>query len=329
MRIRTAIATIFMFSGLLLPIVAGATGNINSINKHAWSENSGWSNLAPTGGGVTMYPDHLEGFAWAENFGWIKMGNHTGGGLYTYANNSNIDWGVNLSGTGLAGYAWSENGGWINFAPTGGGVTLNSVSGELDGYAWAENLGWIHFKGAAPAYSVKLNAVTLTLVLAGNGSGSIHSTPSGISCDASGGCGSTFFQYWPVTLGATPDWKSFFKDYSGDSTGATFTMDTAKVVTATFDPNYKARLAPSNAPFASIQDAYDNAADVDEIDAQSYYFREPNGVLFGEKTAKTITLNGGYKLDDDSYTTITGMTEVQGPIIVQSGKLIVERLVIK
>ncbi|EDN69315.1 Na-Ca exchanger/integrin-beta4 [Beggiatoa sp. PS] len=44
--------------------------------------------------------------------------------------------------------------GWINFNPTGGGVTLNTTSGDFDGYAWAENAGWIHFQNASPTYKV-------------------------------------------------------------------------------------------------------------------------------------------------------------------------------
>ncbi|MCK5476188.1 MAG: fibronectin type III domain-containing protein [Candidatus Pacebacteria bacterium] len=44
----------------------------------------------------------------------------------------------------FSGYAWGENIGWINFAPTGGGVSVNS-SGDLYGYAWGENIGWLSF----------------------------------------------------------------------------------------------------------------------------------------------------------------------------------------
>jgi len=44
--------------------------------------------------------------------------------------------------------------GWINFAPTGGGVTIDS-SGNFNGWAWGENIGWIHFNNASVPYKVQ------------------------------------------------------------------------------------------------------------------------------------------------------------------------------
>jgi hypothetical protein len=136
-------------------------GNIDPNNKYAWSENAGWLNFRPTDGGVTIYSDHLEGYTWAENIGWIKLGSHTGGGAHTYANTDASNWGVNRSGTTLSGFAWSENAGWINFAPTDGGVTINTTTGDLDGYAWAENVGWIHFNNPSVPYKVVCTSPTL------------------------------------------------------------------------------------------------------------------------------------------------------------------------
>lgn len=153
---RIACFTLFLTLFLVFSFSAQAAtaGNISATSKYAWSETGGWSNLAPTGGGVSVFDDHLEGYAWAENIGWVKLGSHIGGGYFTYANSSNADWGVNLTGAVLSGYAWSETAGWINFSPTGGGVTINPATGVFDGWSWGENLGWIHFKGGAPAYNV-------------------------------------------------------------------------------------------------------------------------------------------------------------------------------
>lgn len=53
-------------------------------------------------------------------------------------------------------FAWSENAGWINFAPTNGGVTLQS-DGQFAGYAWSETFGWIHLNGS-PTYGVRTTA---------------------------------------------------------------------------------------------------------------------------------------------------------------------------
>jgi hypothetical protein len=127
-------------------ISAHAAGNSNG---YAWSENAGWTNFNPTGGGVTVYSDHLEGYAWNENIGWIRLGTFTAGTAHTYANTSAANYGVNNNGSGtLSGYGWSENAGWIKFNPTDGGVTIDS-SGIFSGYAWGENIGWIEFAGTA------------------------------------------------------------------------------------------------------------------------------------------------------------------------------------
>jgi len=151
MRILTTLA---LLCTLALPALATA-GNISQTNKYAWSETTGWSDFAPPSGGVTVYADHLEGSVWEENVGWIKLGSHTGGGAYSYANSGASDWGVNCAGNGaLSGFGWSDTVGWINFAPASGGVTIDPSSGALSGYAWGENFGWIRFKNDAIPYGV-------------------------------------------------------------------------------------------------------------------------------------------------------------------------------
>ncbi len=146
------------------PPLLAATGNIDPVDKFAWSENAGWQNFRPADGGVTVYSDHLEGFAWSENLGWIKLGSSTAGGTLTYANTSASDWGVNRDNAGnLSGFAWSETAGWINFNPADSQVTIDPATGDFNGYAWSENVGWIHFQNTSPAYKVSLNGVNLSV----------------------------------------------------------------------------------------------------------------------------------------------------------------------
>ncbi|WP_141699477.1 hypothetical protein [Candidatus Marithrix sp. Canyon 246] len=111
---------------ILISLEAFAASNIDTTDKYAWSESSGWNNFNDTNGDVTVYNDHLEGYVWAENVGLIRLGTHTSGGRHTYANSSGTDYGIN-----------------------------NDDSGKLSGYAWAENVGWIHFKNTSPAYKVR------------------------------------------------------------------------------------------------------------------------------------------------------------------------------
>lgn len=76
---------------------------------------------------------------------------------------------------------------------------------------------------------------TLTVSKAGNGSGSVTSSPAGIDCGST--CSSSFLASATVTLTPTPSAGSTFAGWSGDCTGAggcTVTMDQARSVTATF-----------------------------------------------------------------------------------------------
>lgn len=147
----------FVFLCFVLVSLSASAANIDHVNKYAWSENAGWANCSPSGGGVTVHfngtSGYLSGYAWAENLGWIKMGDDMGG---PYANSSSTDWGVNLDGAGnLSGYAWGENVGWIRFASVFNQARIDMATGQFDGFAWGENIGWIRFKGAAANYNVR------------------------------------------------------------------------------------------------------------------------------------------------------------------------------
>ena len=150
-----------MIQGIILTCLiiqcAKASTSIDATNKHSWSENIGWVNVAPTNGGVTLHFNgtigHLTGLAWGENIGWIKLGTDSGG---PYSNDCSTNWGVNLDTAGkLTGYAWGENVGWIKFNIASNLVTIDMTTGRFDGFAWGENIGWIHLKGSSPDYNVR------------------------------------------------------------------------------------------------------------------------------------------------------------------------------
>jgi hypothetical protein len=123
-------------------------GNIDPLDRYAWSANAGWINFNSPASEATVYKDHLEGIVWGENIGWVRLGSHTGGGAFTYTNTAADNYGINRTTDGkLSGYAWGTNVGWIKFDPPYGGVTIDPL-GVFDGYAWGENVGWIKFKGS-------------------------------------------------------------------------------------------------------------------------------------------------------------------------------------
>jgi hypothetical protein len=128
---------------------ASAVGNIDSIDKYAWSEITGWFDLRPENGGVTVTGAGLYGYAWQENVGWMGFAS---GDAPPYANTDETNWGVNNDGYGnLSGYAWSENAGWINFNPADSRVTIDEW-GNFSGYAWGDCVGWISFASSGNVY---------------------------------------------------------------------------------------------------------------------------------------------------------------------------------
>jgi hypothetical protein len=176
---------------------------------------------------------------------------------------------------------------------------------------------------------------TLDIIFAGAGGNKVESTApdARINClkGSSTACSASFLS-GPVTLKATPDWKSTFTGLIGGPAGmtnpVTFTLTGNTSVTATFDPILKVKLLPASL-FASIQDACDavGADSTAEIRAQEYVFQEPQGVTIGWDSAKIITLKGGYRPDDVNYDTVTGMTTtVHGPLKIQRGRLNVQGL---
>ena len=81
-----------------------------------------------------------------------------------------------------------------------------------------------------------LDTHELTVSLAGTGSGSVSSTPSGIDCGAD--CSEIFPYGTVVTLTASADTGSTFKGWSGDCSGkgaCMVTMTKQKAVIATFE----------------------------------------------------------------------------------------------
>ena len=76
---------------------------------------------------------------------------------------------------------------------------------------------------------------TLSVTLAGTGTGGVSSDPPGIDCP--GDCSQSYLEGTVVTLTATPDEGSTFAGWSGDCSGTascSVTMDAARSVTATF-----------------------------------------------------------------------------------------------
>lgn len=165
-------------SVVILIVIAAASAlaasNIDNVvpNKHAWSENCGWTNWRDADGGaqgVNVGGFIMQGYVWGENIGWIHMGDGTPGAPPFYSNAGGADHGVNIAADGsLSGFAWSENAGWINFS--GGSLATPAqparitCAGRLTGFAWAENLGWINLSLLTPTHFVAVEPAVVPIL---------------------------------------------------------------------------------------------------------------------------------------------------------------------
>lgn len=144
---------------LLAPLLVSADTTVSPILKLSWGPNFGWMNWRGdiTNGAVFDNTDYLSGYIWSPNCGWIHLGDGSPAGGTHYANDSAVDYGVNITGEDgnfyyLTGYAWSPNMGWINFNADGdfaarfGAATsprIAKTTGVLGGIVWSPNCGWL------------------------------------------------------------------------------------------------------------------------------------------------------------------------------------------
>ena len=169
---------------------------------------------------------------------------------------------------------------------------------------------------------------TLSVTLTGTGGGSVHSDTGGIACisGSTADCSALYPGRTQVILGATADYQSFFKGWSGLCSGTgtcVVTMDDAKTVTATFN-RITARIFDPQVPlnFDTLQAAYDATQDGTLIQLLA-------GELVGSFTAgKTINvaIAGGY---DVTYTDPTQDTIITGTVTIALGQVILDRIVIR
>ena len=156
--------------------------------------------------------------------------------------------------------AYESRGGTITSTPTGinCGSSANTCSASFPAGtnvsltetpdSGATFLGWGNACSGSASCSISLNtdaqvsanfAEPLQMTLAGTGTGTVTSSPAGISCKNGGGtCGASFPFGTSVTLTATPDPPYGFLGWSGACSGdpCTFTMNANQQVTATFNP---------------------------------------------------------------------------------------------
>lgn len=156
------------------------------------------------------------------------------------------------------------------------------------------------------------NLYTLTVTKSENGSGTVTSSPTGISCGTT--CSGTFGG--SLTLTATPDTNSTFTGWSGsgcNGTGdCTVAMTTDTNVTATFGCSASPIRIPGKADYSTLQAAYNAAVDGDTILSRGITLTE----YLSADMNKSVTIEGGYTCD---YSSSPGVTSLSGSMSINNG----------
>lgn len=172
---------------------------------------------------------------------------------------------------------------------------------------------------------------TLSVTTAGAGTGTVTSSPAGISCQSgsSTGCSDDFDKSTSVTLVATPSSStSVFSGWTGACTASSgdcvVTMDADKSATATFAAASYLKLinGATETGYALLSDAYAAAATGNTIKAKAMDFTGP----FNFNRAISVILSGGY---DSTFQSITGYTTLLNGLTISLGSVTVSGVIIE
>ena len=172
-------------------------------------------------------------------------------------------------------------------------------------------------------------AFTFNVTIAGNGSGSVNSSPSGvISCTfppMEGTCSSLLGPASQLTLVATRSGDSVFNGW-GDSCAACsgtlcqITMDGDKSCSATFATLPPVRIAGSTPVYyGNLQEAFDAAPNGATVEARAISILE-NLIIKG---SGRIRFKGGY---DGSFTSQSGYSNLKGKLTIRTAAVIADHL---
>lgn len=212
---------------------------------------------------------------------------------------------------------------------------LATVSGgtwsyTITGLVWGDNVVTVTARSTTGSTSVSTATITrkplLTVSVAGDGGGTVASTPGTISCQF-GTCSELFTFNTPVSLTAVPNVNSLFGGWAGDGTSPDAnhrdtTMDGDKNVTATFSYVKPAWIEGTTQYYESLQTAYNEALNGQTICAREYTFAEP--LILDQD--KRVTIKGGYALN---YVGRSGCTLLQGKLTVRRGRVVTNLLKVK
>lgn len=218
--------------------------------------------------------------------------------------------------------------------------TGSSLSRDLNGYPWLPGHSYYMLLRNSSAGTLSMGFTmngqtsggdaTLTVGLAGNGSGAVNSNPAEIACTPT--CTSTKPQGSTLTLTAVAGIDSRFSGWSdaclscGSSPDCLVTFDASKSCTATFELLPLVSIDGDQTPYYDIASALG-------VPVAPATVRVQAAPLFVETVTMTtpvaILLRGGFT--DPAFTdnSQSGFSTISGWLRIQDGKLTAERLKIK
>ncbi|MBE2887217.1 hypothetical protein [Geobacter anodireducens] len=166
--------------------------------------------------------------------------------------------------------------------------------------------------------------VTLNVLFAGTGSGTVTLTPPGTACNTA--CSEQYASGTPVNMHPEASMYSLFNSWSGGSctgTGDCLLSPSADVaVTATFDYDITRQVMVGTTYYSSLQTAYDATPDDSIIKLWARNYTESLNC----SRPITVTLQGGY---DSSYASIVGDPVLNGILSITDGTVVADGLVVQ
>ena len=195
-------------------------------------------NLHPSRGSIDISADSLSGFVSDSNVVMDRFSTDGGGTRLTLAQwrsatGQDLHSIIATPATLFADFAGNDYHLSVTSPARDAGATLAAVTEDLEGavrpQGTASDIG---------AYEFPASAAPVSLTVTRTGSGSVASSPAGISCGSA--CSASFASGTSVTLTATPAAGSVFTGWSGGGCsgtgGCALTLTTATTVNAAFAP---------------------------------------------------------------------------------------------
>ncbi|GAB4294579.1 MAG: hypothetical protein Fur0034_02480 [Desulfuromonadia bacterium] len=227
--------------------------------------------------------------------------------------------GVSVPAGSTAGFSLGQESCSGGSIPPGGGCSITIEHHPITGGIRSTPLQIDSDDPDSPRLTVILTSHdtplrTLSLTLSGTGSGSVTSTPPGISCPPT--CSAPFPSGASVTLTPLPDLSSFLSLWSAEGctlpSPCTVTLDTDRNAGVSF--TLKPVSTPSGGWYLSLTDALWGVAAGETI-------RLVEGEMTGNVTMARdipIRLQGGY---DPTFATQRSATAIRGEMVIEAGSV--------